>query len=180
MNEVVRILRAGGIILYPTEGVWGIGCDPFNQAAVTRLLAIKQRPLTKGLILIAASWEEVRELITSNPEDYPAIAAAGDEPITWIFPASPAVPFWIRGQFASIAIRVTQHPVAKNLCQQFGAPLVSTSANLSTQKPAVKLAEIDEYILSRVDYLVHGETGGLATSTRIYDLEADQEIRGLK
>ena len=153
MQAITKILREGGIILYPTEGVWGLGCDPFNKTAVQRLLKLKGRSVSKGLVLVTAGWSMVSDLIALDLADYPVLEEVA-EPITWVFPATPMVPPWISGDFGSVAIRATSHEIAREICQQFGGAVVSTSANISSSSPAMKLEDVDRYILDNVDYIV--------------------------
>ena len=133
-NEAADALRRGGVIAYPTEAVWGLGCDPFDESAVLRLLAIKQRPVEKGLILIAATLEQLKPLIdvAAVPTDRLAdVLSSWPGPYTWVMPATAQAPRWITGQHRGIAVRVSQHPTVVGLCQAYGGALVSTSANLS-------------------------------------------------
>jgi len=130
LRRAARMLTAGGVIAYPTEAVYGLGCDPLDAQAVTRLLAIKRRPVEKGLILIASRFDQL------GPYVQPLTAAIRqrlDEswpgPNTWLLPADPATPRWIRGDHRTIAVRVTAHPLAAALCEAFGGAIVSTSAN---------------------------------------------------
>lgn len=163
-------LRRGGVVIYPTEAVWGIGCDPRDQAAVRRLLAIKQRPLDKGVILIAAElaqldgWVDWDALPAARRE---AVLASWPGPNTWAVPATAAVPGWIRGVHANVAVRLTAHPQARALCQACAQPLVSTSANLSGQPPAFRRDELDPALIALSDGVCAGETGGLAAPTPI-------------
>ncbi|MEH6421104.1 Sua5/YciO/YrdC/YwlC family protein [Pseudomonas sp. CGJS7] len=163
-------LARGGIVVYPTEAVWGIGCDPFDQAAVLRLLAIKQRSVDKGVILIAASLEQLDELIDWDalaPERRQAVRDSWPGPNTWAVPATAAVPAWISGQHRSVAVRVTAHPQARALCDAHGGPIVSTSANLTGQPPAFQRGQLDRALLALVDGVCAGETGGLTAPTPI-------------
>ena len=169
MQNIARTLKGGGIILYPTEGVWGIGCDPFNETAVQRLLKLKGRSISKGLILITAEWSMVHKLIALNLKDYPIIEEV-TEPTTWVFPATSLVPPWISGDFDSIAIRATTHESAREICQQFGGVIVSTSANLSSSPSVMRLEDVDQSILDGVDYVVPGEVGKLAGPSKICDV----------
>src|SRR5690606_32756593 len=115
----------------PTEAVWGLGCDPWNGLAVDRLLALKQRPMKKGLILVAADISQFSELLYDLPEDWQAtLKASWPGPNTWLVPHRGRLPGWITGQHASVALRVTDHPLLAELCALTG-PLVSTSANPS-------------------------------------------------
>lgn len=126
-------MKAGGIVAYPTEGVFGLGCDPCNARAVKRLLHIKQRPASKGLILIASEIGQLSPFVDDIPEK---ALATWPGPVTWLLPARPGVPYWLTGKHHTIAVRVTRHPVAAALCKAFGGAIVSTSANRRGQKPA--------------------------------------------
>src|SRR5512134_2349746 len=137
LRHAVRSVRAGGVIAYPTEAVFGLGCDPANQAALKRLLAIKRRPIHKGVILIAACLEQfLSYLLPLDAEALAKVSSTWPGPVTWLIPARPNVPKWLRGQHSTLAVRVTAHPLAAALCRLWGRPLVSTSANLSGRPPA--------------------------------------------
>lgn len=180
IDQVVKVLQQGGVILYPTEGVWGLGCDPFNAIAARRLLKIKKRNINKGLILIAANWRQVKDLVQINLAICTNIKAKNKQPITWVFPATKKVPAWITGKFNSVAIRVTSHTLAKSLCKKFGGPVVSTSANLAHQKPAKYLKQVDKNIISQVDFILSGKTGTLCGPTTICDVITNKIIRANK
>lgn len=176
----VTALENGGVIAYPTEAVWGLGCDPFDEAAVTRLLAIKQRPVTKGLILIAGAEAQLDGLI-----DWDALPAARRTvvqdswpgPHTWIVPVTERVPRWITGDHAGVAVRVSAHPVVIALCAAFGGPLVSTSANLTGQAPAFSRDALAPALLAQIDGIAPGETGGLSAPTAIRDALTGAQLR---
>lgn len=175
IKQAIKILKEGGIIAYPTEGVFGLGCDPFNQTAVMRLLKIKQRDVAKGLILIAASWDQAADLIKLSNLDLPKPDPSN--PTTWIFPAAKKIPAWVRGDFKSIAIRVTTHPLAKKLCQKFGGPIISTSANLAGQAPSQNTKQTKEQFAAIVDFILPGEVGGLNKPSQICDIKTRKLIR---
>jgi L-threonylcarbamoyladenylate synthase len=177
INQAVKALREGGIIAYPTEGVFGLGCDPFNETAVLRLLKIKQRKVEKGLILIASSWDQVKDLVKTNLFKSCTIKPNSKKPITWVFPATKKVPFWISGKFDSVAIRVTLHPVAKKLCQKLGGPIISTSANLVDKDPAKNSKQVSEQFASVVDFIVSGRVGNLKKPTEIREVKTNKIIR---
>jgi len=168
--EAAALLRTGAVLAYPTEAVWGLGCDPRNEAAVLRLLRIKQRPVDKGLILVAAHLDPLRPWL-----DLPALPAARlaevlaswPGPHTWVMPAAPGAARWITGEHDGIAVRVSAHPVVAALCEAFGGPIVSTSANLAGQPPAFFRAQLDPAVLAAVDGVLEGETGGLERPTPI-------------
>ena len=178
--ESATALRNGGVIAYPTEAVWGLGCDPFNEAAVTRLLAIKQRDVAKGLILIAGDRAQLANLLDWDrlPRDRADIVdASWPGPNTWIVPATARVPRRITGDHTGVAVRISAHPLVAALCENFGGPLVSTSANLSGQPPAFVRDQLDPALLTRLDGVSTGETGGLAAPTVIRDAATGATLR---
>jgi L-threonylcarbamoyladenylate synthase len=167
-----RVLREGGVIAYPTEAVWGLGCDPLQEAAVQRVLAIKQRDVAKGLILIAAERAQLDGLLDWDalPDERRAVVEASwPGPNTWIVPATALVPRWITGTHNGVAVRVSAHPVVAALCKTFGGPLVSTSANRAGEPPAFDHGQLDPVLLTLLDGVCEGETGGLAAPTAIRD-----------
>ncbi|MBL6750393.1 MAG: Sua5/YciO/YrdC/YwlC family protein [Nevskia sp.] len=171
LRAAARALRAGGVAAYPTEGVWGLGCDPLNQGAVTRLLALKRRDWRKGLILIGASFDQLRPFVELPSKTAQKRAfATWPGPTTWVFPASEDAPMWLSGERDTLAIRVTAHPVARALCEAFGGALVSTSANREGRPPARSATEVRRLFGSGVDALVPGALGGLAGPTAIRDV----------
>lgn len=167
------LLRVGKVIAYPTEAVYGLGCDPFNERAVAELLQLKQRPAAKGLILLAASWDKVEFLVDKNkvPEvNLQKALSTWPGAITWVFPASFAVPPWIRGEHDTIALRVTAHPVARAICENFDCPIVSTSANISALPPARIHSELVQQFGDKLEFVVAGEIGEEGKPTSIYDV----------
>jgi L-threonylcarbamoyladenylate synthase len=180
LPEVARVLRQGGVVAYPTEAVWGLGCDPDDEAAVLRLLAIKQRDVAKGLILVAAElaqfdgWLAWDALSAAQGE---RVRATWPGPYTWIVPALPRVPRWITGRHEGVAVRVSGHPQVVALCRALGKPLVSTSANLAGAPAAFARTELDPAVLAQVDAACEGETGGLAAPTAIRDARTGDVLR---
>jgi L-threonylcarbamoyladenylate synthase len=170
--QAAGVLRAGGIIAYPTEAVWGLGCDPANEAATLRLLAIKQRSVDKGLILIAADLDQLRpflDLPALPSERLAEVLATWPGPHTWAMPASRQAPHWITGAHDSIAVRVSAHPIVVALCMAFDGALVSTSANRGGEPPPTRAEAIAPGLLAQLDGRVEGETCGLARPTPIRD-----------
>jgi len=179
-NEAADALRRGGVIAYPTEAVWGLGCDPFDEAAVLRLLAIKQRPVDKGVILIAGARSQFDGLLdweALSAEQRDAVFASWPGPNTWIVPTTPRVPRWITGTHDGVAVRVSAHPDVIALCAAFGGPLVSTSANLAGEPPAFAREALDPRVVAQLDGVTGGETGGLASPTAIRDARTGAQIR---
>jgi L-threonylcarbamoyladenylate synthase len=160
----------GGLVAYPTEAVYGLGCDPRDGAAVRRLLALKARPEDKGLIVIAADWAQVEPLVLSlSPERMAAIRATWPGPVTWLLPARRETPCWLTGDHATLAVRVTAHPLAAALCQRWGGPLVSTSANRAARPPARSALAVRRALGSGLDYVLAGPCGGAARPSSICD-----------
>jgi L-threonylcarbamoyladenylate synthase len=177
--RAARALRAGAVIAYPTEGVWGLGCDPLNRAAVERLLALKRRPVAKGLILIAAEAAMFEPLFYAlSPAQRQQLDDSWPGPSTWIVPdPDHRAPAWIRGRHDSLALRVTAHPLASRLSRAFGGPIVSTSANPAGLAPALTAYAVRRYFGGLV-MIVPGETGGSKTPSTIRDLCSGRVLRG--
>jgi len=178
LRSAVRTLRAGGVVAYPTEAVYGLGCDPFNELAVLRLLAIKGRSADKGLILIAANVDQLEPLLLScSAETMAPVLASWPGATTWLLPSRPQAPAWLTGGRDCIAVRVTAHPLAASLCECFGAPLVSTSANPSGRPPARTALQTRRAFGNRVDYFLSGATAGAARPSEIRDARDGRLLR---
>lgn len=184
MNEsrlwgAARVVRAGGIVAYPTEAVFGLGCDPRDERAVRRLLTLKRRPAHKGLILIAAHLEQLTPFLQPlTATDRDRLAATWPGPYTWLIPAKTTTPRWLRGRHDTLAVRVTAHPLVAALCQACGHPLVSTSANLSGRPPARSALAVRRQLGRDLDYILPGSTGGEARPTEIRELRTGRRVRG--
>ncbi len=175
-NDARRLLSEGKIIAYPTEAVYGLGCDPFNQQAVETLLALKQRSVEKGLIVLIADWSQLATLIDLVPDGALAqVRATWPGPTTWIFPKAETIPEWLSGGFSSIAIRMTSHPIARELC--VSGPLVSTSANISGHDPAMDVAGICSQFPFGIEAVMSGPLGGLRKPSSIYDVLSGKKLR---
>jgi L-threonylcarbamoyladenylate synthase len=173
-------LHCGAVLACPTEAVWGLGCDPFDEAAVLRLLALKRRAVDKGLILVAASIAQLDGLADWNAlpaENAAAVRASWPGPHTWIVPATARVPRWITGAHAGVAMRVSAHPVVVALCQAHGGPLVSTSANVAGAPAPRTLDACDPVLLAALDGRVAGETGDRDRPSDIRDARTGAVLR---
>lgn len=169
IREAVRKLGSGGVIAYPTESVYGLGCDPFNAAAVLHLLAIKQRSIGHGVILIAAGLEHLEPLLLPlSPAIRKRIARPSTPPTTWVLPCLPDTPAWLTGSHDTLAVRVTGHPVAAQLCKSWGGPLVSSSANLHGRAPATSPLAVRKAFNGHLDYILYGNDSatGIPSSVR--------------
>jgi len=179
VDYAVACIQAGKLIAYPTEAVFGLGCDPFNFAACQRLSALKQRPDTKAFILIVANWQQLEKLIT--PVAAPIkekILAKRERPTTWLLPPHKNMPSWIAGPFEKIAIRIVEHPQAQALCQHLGSAIISTSANLSHQPAARTEQEVGSIFGDKVDYIMPGTVGQAQKPSMIMDALTGEIIRG--
>ncbi len=178
LRRAAQVLAAGGLIAYPTEAVFGLGCDPRNEAAVLRLLEVKGRPIHKGLILIGADFAQLEPFVTEvEPEPMARVRASWPGPFTWLLPARPDTPHWLRGEHSTLAVRVTAHPIAAALCRAWGGALVSTSANRSTQPPARTAMEVRLRLGGEIDYLVPGACGRSTSPSRIQDARTGALVR---
>jgi L-threonylcarbamoyladenylate synthase len=180
MTEVVAALRGGGVVAYPTEAVYGLGCDPRSRQACERLFAIKRRPATQGVLLIAAAFEQLEPYIdaTALPDEARDRAlATWPGPHTWIFPRSREAPDWIAGAHRGIAVRVTAHAPAAGLCLAFGGALVSTSANRHAEPPARSADEVRGAFGPEIDAILNGPLGGLERPTPIRDAISGIAVR---
>lgn len=172
IENVITPLAAGEVIAYPTEAVFGLGCDPDNEAAVLALLAIKQRPVEKGLILIAANFDQLRPYIDEtkiSSERLEQIFASWPGHVSWVLPASNHAPSWITGKFTTIAVRVSAHPVVQQLCLAFGKPLVSTSANVAGEPAITDYQQLKCTLGKQVAAIVEGPLGGAKQPSQIRD-----------
>jgi len=198
--EAAHWLQQGQLLAYPTESVWGIGCDPFNQQAVQQLLAIKQRPLEKGMIVVTDSVSRLKMLLNSLNEDQRQQVLVSwrndtdsdvdsQQAHTWLLPLSEnlpvSIPAWITGSHHSVAVRVIDHPLVQQLCRQVVSVhnpygfVVSTSCNPSGQPPALTLSQAQAYFSDsneQVGYL-KGETLGYQLPSQISDARTGQVIR---
>lgn len=178
IEEAAGIVRQGGIIAYPTEAVFGLGCDPENEAVVTRLRRLKERPQHQGFILIAYDFEQLAGYCAQIPDDrMQTIQAGWPGPYTWVFPKSASCPTWLSGGQHTVAVRVTAHPIAAGLCRSVGKALVSTSANRHNAEPARTPEQIETVLAQGLKGVVAGTTGGDRKPTVIRDAVTGAVIR---
>ena len=176
IERAATLLRQGGVLAYPTEAVFGLGCDPRQRHAVSRILALKGRPQEKGLILIASSEQQVLPWI-NNQDELELARPSWPGPVTWVFSASADTPDLLCQPDHSIAIRVTDHPVAKALCDAFGNALVSTSANPAGLPPANDAVTLDAYFDGKLDALLSGRLGQRQRPSEIRDARTGKTLR---
>ncbi|HEU0188497.1 MAG TPA: Sua5/YciO/YrdC/YwlC family protein [Gallionella sp.] len=176
-RRIAAHLRRGGLIAYPTESCYGLGCNPDNRSAVLRLLKLKQRPQHKGLIVIASSYRQVaRYLQPLTPEEQHRLASAGAQANTYLMPARHSTPRWLRGSHDTLAVRITAHPFAAQLCRSVDSALVSTSANRSGQHPARTYAQC-QHLFGRKVWVLPGRVGKRKRPSTIRKWADDQIVR---
>lgn len=177
VQQTARVVRQGGVIAYPTEAVWGVGCDPWNEEAVDRLLALKERPVHKGLILVADSIDQFDFLLADLPDIWiERLAGSWPGPNTWLVPHQDRLPEWITGQHDTVALRVSDHPLVRELCRLTG-PLVSTSANPAGRPAARSRLRVEQYFPRQLDKVLGGALGGRKNPSLIRDLRTGEVIR---
>ena len=177
-KRAARCIRAGGVVAYPTEAVYGLGCLPDNGTAVARVLRIKRRSWRKGLLLIAAELEQLERYAVLDASPFvDEILASWPGPHTWVLPARPLTPAWLTGGRHSIAVRLTAHAIARSLCVHAGSALVSTSANLSRRPPLKSALRVRRTLGPALDYVLAGPLGGHRGPTRIRDGMSGRVLR---
>lgn len=179
LTESCQYLKNKDVIAYPTEAVFGLGCDPDCESAVLTILALKKRPISKGLILIASSYQQLLPYIDESQiteKEKQQIITPAKTPTTWIVPKNRHTAYFLTGDFDSIAIRITKHDLVCKLCDLFGKPLVSTSANLSGQEPCKTIAEVAMQFGEDFPIL-NGEIGKQQKPSAIKDIKSGKIIR---
>ncbi|MFB6421640.1 MAG: Sua5/YciO/YrdC/YwlC family protein [Candidatus Malihini olakiniferum] len=176
---IIQKLAAQKVIAYPTEAVFGLGCDPDSEAAVMQLLAMKKRSIKKGLILISIDYEQLIPYIDEkkiSTEQKKMMFSSWPGPVTWVMPASPSTPRWLTRRFSSLAVRVSAHPLVRELCEGFGKPIISTSANLNSFPPCRTAQDVLKQFGTSFPVLF-GETSGQKNPSEIRDILTGSLIR---
>ena len=180
IKEAAVLVREGGLIAYPTEGTYGLGCDPHNARATASLFQLKQRSNELGFLLIAADYEQVLQYVDESrvpTRMLRRVKTSWPGPVTWILPRTSKVPAWVVGTHEGIALRVTEHEPAAELCRAFGGALISTSANPHGRPPARSAQAVADYFGTTLDGVVAGPTGGSSAPTPIFDALTGRTVR---
>lgn len=178
IDKALEVLNKGGIIAYPTEAVFGLGCDPFNYSAVNRILGLKNRPLESGFILVGATWEQLEPFVEPLlPATMMRVRETWPGPVTWIFPVKPEIPEWITGNRKTIAVRASAHPIIQEICTRYGRAIVSTSANVHGNPPARDARTVQLIFGDKIDYIVKAPVGGDLQPTEIRNAINGEIIR---
>ncbi|WMY96113.1 MAG: Sua5/YciO/YrdC/YwlC family protein [Arsenophonus sp.] len=171
-HNIIMALKKGEIIAYPTEAVFGLGCDPDNEEAIHKLFLLKQRSWKKGFILIASSYEQLIPYIDDQKltmKQKKIIFSMKKKPITWVLPAKKNISKWLTGTFNSIAVRIINFQLIKDLCFFYGKPLISTSANLHGEPPCKTKEEVILKFNDQV-FILDGVVGGHKNPSEIRDI----------
>ena len=178
VRRAADVIAMGGIVAYPNEAVWGLGCDPENSVAVENILILKGRKAEKGLILIAASIEMFEPYLTGiTTHQREVLTRSWPGLTTWLVPNNRLASPLITGGQNTLALRVTTHPVAAALSKLFNGPIVSTSANPQGLPEARTLTKVKDYFGKNIDTHTPGHIGRMKKPSEIRDLLSDQIIR---
>ena len=175
-KKIHQILISGGVIAYPTESVFGLGCDPSNEQAITKILEIKKRTLEMGFVLLTPNIKIVSGWVNMSNKQLKIFSSPSPKPTTYIVPASDSAPKWLAVN-NTLAIRLSNDPFIKNICGLLGLPIVSTSANLHGEPPCRSADEVQKIMGSQLDYIVFKKTGPFNNPSTIVDLISGKTIR---
>lgn len=176
--KAVRTLHHGGVICYPTESVYGLGCDPKDLEAVLYLLALKKRQVNKGLLLVAQNVQQLEPYIDINDTLVARkLSEPGDKPISWIVPCKQSTPLWLTGEHQSIVVRISSHSIIQQLCQQFNGAIVSTSANVTGHTSNKQNWMVRKQFGNKIDYYVPGDLGRFKMESEIRNIKTDEIVR---
>lgn len=178
LKRAISICKEGGIIAYPTEAVFGLGCLPFHEDAVGKILKLKNRSVEKGLILVAFSTQQLGPFVDffKVEDKQQEIFDSWPGPVTWLIPAKPETPDWLTGKHETLAVRVSAHPIVRGLCEKLG-PIVSTSANPGSAEPAKSSQVVRSYFQTKVDYVIPAKVSNDLRPTEIRDGQNGNIIR---
>ncbi len=177
IRRAALAVENGGVIACPTEAVYGLGCCPWDEQAVHHLLRLKRRPQNKGLIVVAAHVSQLHTLVCFDGlACVDTVLATWPGPVTWVLPVHRHTPRWLSGDHAGLAVRVSAHPLLRELCDLCG-PLVSTSANLAGTAPARSAVHVRNYFHNSLDYILPGKLGTEAGPSEIRHAESGQVLR---
>jgi L-threonylcarbamoyladenylate synthase len=176
IRHAAHIIRHGGIIAYPTDTIYGLGCDPYNADAVARLNAIKQRPLNKQFILLAGDIEQVTPLVELDKQQQMTVMQTS-EPTSWVADAKPSVPSWLTGDSGTITIRICKQDDVQRLCHILRHAIISTSANPSGKPPAKNALELHKYFHQTIEAILASNQKLTASPSKIIRLCDNQVLR---
>ena len=178
IKECIKVLESGGTILYPTDTVWGIGCDALDYKAVDKVFQLKNRPANKSLVVLLADARDILTYVASPHPDIISIVESFEKPTTVIYDGALDFPDNVVSEDGSIAIRVTTDPFCKALIKRFRKPIVSTSANISGEPTAAIYKAISDSIKQKADYTVlyRRDDDTIAAPSRLVRIDDDGNI----
>jgi L-threonylcarbamoyladenylate synthase len=177
LNRFAHAVSKGAVFGYPTDTIWGFGCHPLIASSVARILRIKDRSPDKGLILLSSKVEYCLNYVALDSGQLEPLLRATDHPTTWLVPASMDCPAWIRGNYPTVAIRITSHPLLEFLCDRLQAPIVSTSANRSGKATVRNSVQMHKQFGAELDFIVSGFATGSNRPSEIKSLLDRTTIR---
>ena len=182
IDAAVKVLREGGVILYPTDTVWGIGCDAADKEAVARVFEIKEREDAKSLITLVADADMIGRYVKVIPQMAIELIEVNDKPMTIIYPGAMGLAENVVAEDGSVGIRIPQSEFCRQLCRRFGGAIVSTSANISGEEAPATFEDINASILDAVDHIVDPfyEEGATGVSSQIIKVGLDGEIKVIR
>ena len=176
IRHAAHIVHRGGIIAYPTDTIYGLGCDPFNIDAIERLNRIKQRPASKHFILLAGELAQIRSLLAVSDTEAQTLNNT-DEPTSWIVPATASAPPWLTDTDNNLTVRLCDHEDVRRLCQRLGHAIISTSANLAGHRPAQNALQLHQRFQCEVDKILVSDKPLRGKASRIIRLRDNRTIR---
>lgn len=182
IDAAVKVLKEGGVILYPTDTVWGIGCDASDKEAVERVFEIKQRSDSKSLITLVADADMIGRYVKVIPQMAIELIEVNDKPMTIIYPGAMGLADNVVAEDGSVGIRIPQSEFCRQLCRRFGGAIVSTSANISGEDAPACFEDINAAILDEVDHIVDPcyEEGATGVSSQIIKVGLDGEVKVIR
>ncbi len=173
-TDASDIIKNGGVVIYPTEGIYGIGCDPYNKHSVEKIFQLKGRDYDKRFILISSQAEFLTDIIDIDTAQGSRLKSS--DFVTWIVPANNSCPSWLKSD-NGVAVRITQHPVVKDLCNKLGSPIISTSANYSNQEYINDITMIEKLFDGKVSCIVNGKLGNKKKPSTVRDIMTNEILR---
>ena len=177
VKDVICHLKSGEVIGYPTEAVYGIGCDPWNQSSVEKIAKIKGRKKRQTFLMVASSIDQLTDLIDISRLSS-QVKSSWPGHTTWLIKAKENVPYWLQDeQTNKVGVRISNHPLVRELCSEYGKPIISTSANISGKEEIKNQQEFMKTFSSDINYLVDGDLGDYDKASMIIDMETNKKIR---
>ncbi len=178
VSKACEVIRAGGLLVYPTESVYGIGCNPNNTTALKKLLNLKKRSPEKGFILVASDFSMFKDFVKPLPKDtLERIKKHWSEPVSWVVPAVDHCPKLLTGNRNTLAIRVSAYPFIQAMCKQLGHAITSTSANISGSDPITQVNGLIAEFANDVDYIVPLSLEKQNSPTPLFDALSGKRLR---